>query len=137
MEEQYRIEWGDYSGQHEHFVKGKEELIEFVLKLREDLRDVRPAVSIAKAPFKGPYLSLDLTQNMTQVGYETSLDPPYYVSLGDPNLKGEVTDYRYFSFNTAVNYGKEELVPWDTAFAVLKEFVETGKRSNIIEWKVL
>lgn len=113
-------------------VNSVKELDEFLDKLTQETKDDLPFT--ATLTYKdGSSLSIGLGRDGSALSYiSSSLDPPYYMSLGDSRRKEPIE----FVFGNEMT----ELPPWSTiptenAREALRYFFKTGKLWSQIKWK--
>jgi hypothetical protein len=105
-----------------------------VLKLHKEQKALRPVVHVYHPDGSGLELNFAVGGDETVMGFQSSLDPPNYISLGDPNREG-LTPYLFCSGMQGVDESMRNLVPWESALMVLDDFLSTQSRSTIIEWE--
>ena len=80
----------------------------------------------------GPTLTIGIGRPRTVMCFEASLDPPYFVSKGDPTCAG-IMEFMYGGELT--EYGEENAVSFDSARPALIEFLESGERPACVDWE--
>jgi hypothetical protein len=86
------------------------------------------------APDSGQSLGLGIGRKMTVVTFQATLDPPYFVSLGDKDRSG--TEWFCYG-NEQTEYLAKNLVPMDQGLAALKHFVESRTQPENLAWERL
>lgn len=82
----------------------------------------------------GLALALGVGAAETVVTFQYTLDPPYFISLGDPTRLGVV---QFCYGRQWSEYLASNLVAWEAALAALREFAATGARPSNIGWEQL
>ena len=82
----------------------------------------------------GQSLGLGVGRDFTVVTYQDSLDPPYFISLGNKERSG--TEWFCYG-NEQTEYLAMNLVPMDQGIAALKHFVENRTQPENIAWERL
>jgi hypothetical protein len=82
----------------------------------------------------GRSLAVGFGRKHTVVTYQESLDPPYYISLGDLNCKG-VTSFWYAGEET--EYLLQNAIPAEQGQQALAFFVINRTRPTNINWEKL
>ena len=86
------------------------------------------------SPDSGQSLALGIGLNSTVVTYQESLDPPYFISLGDKEALGTEW-FRYGGEET--EYLARNLVSTNKGMDALKQFVINRMQPGNLEWERL
>jgi hypothetical protein len=86
------------------------------------------------SPDSGQSLALGIGRNSTVVTYQHSLDPPYFISLGDREALGTEW-FRYGGEET--EYLASNLVSTNKGMDALKQFVINRIQPGNLEWERL
>lgn len=125
-----KVVWSTWNANHEHEIiswndaKGVLENI----ALQAD----PPCLVEFYDPACGRSLGLGVGRSLTVLTYQDSLDPPYFISLGDP-ARGGVEWFCYG--NERTEYMAKNLIPYDQGVDVLRFFIEYNSRSDSIVWE--
>ncbi len=80
----------------------------------------------------GPRLTIGAGRAHSALCYQTSVDPPYFASLGDEEVD-ECPDFSYGGSFT--DFPPRNLIDKSSALAALCEFIETRRRPQTVEWE--
>ena len=98
------------------------------------LLSAAPAIiSIGRDFEAGPTLGIGLGRRMSVVTFQSDLDPPYFISLGQNHQSSEIFEYG----GQQSEYLGRNLVPVDTAVAAVAEFLQNEKRPTTLSWEQL
>src|SRR5262245_11903981 len=82
----------------------------------------------------GTELGVGLGRPRAVFTYQASLDPPYYVSVGDHAAQG-VESFWYGG--DATEYLARNLVPSDLVIPTIQAFLASSSRPTTVEWETL
>lgn len=124
------MSWSTYDEQFVATFDGPEDAVERLRAIQVPEGEWPPIVMFAWSD-NGPFLGVSVGEEAV-LTYDTSLDPPYYVSVGDPHAPGL----------TCVIYGRQEseferraLVPSTTAETAIRMFLSSRERPDVLEWE--
>jgi hypothetical protein len=135
MMDNWKIVWTDPEVAHVACVPTGDAVLEWVKRLHATERDVPPVVEIMKLPGEGPSLSIAVGHEETVLTFEETLDPPYYISLGETTRDG--IGPLFIHGGQGVDHAARNLVAWDLGLEALLQFLTTGKRPCAIDWEQL
>jgi|GEM_PF-3530505 len=110
-------------------------VIEFILELHGKELIPRPVVEMFSDEIDKPSMSIALGRFESVVTLEPSINPPYYISLGDNQREG-LTEL-FCHGNQAIEYYARNLVSSASALEILNEFLHSQNLSKTIEWERL
>jgi hypothetical protein len=110
--------------------------VDEVLKLVQQLRDqaLLPTMLLIWEPERGRELGVGLGRDWTVFTYQSSVDPPYFISAGRPDIAGEVW-FRYAGEQT--EYLKRNLVDKELIVPTIKRFMTTSGIPDTLRWERL
>ena len=123
------MSWSTYDEQFVAAFDGAEEAVERLRAIQVPEGHWPPIVMFAWSDI-GPFLGVSVGEEAV-LTYDTGLDPPYYVSVGDPRADGLI----------CVLYGQEReferraLVPSATAETALRMFLSSPERPDVLGWE--
>ena len=77
-------------------------------------------------------LGVGLPQSFVHIESQTR-KPPYFITVGDPAAEGTVSFYLHGAHPTEIL--RRNLISTPEAVRVAREFLESGQRSNSVEWE--
>jgi len=83
--------WTDIDSVHERNICSTEDGLQFVDELGRRIGTGTPPMVEFSATEGEMSLTLGVGRDLTVVTFNESLDPPYYISLGDPSKTGVIT----------------------------------------------
>lgn len=84
---------------------------------------------------RGLALAIGVGRPQTVLTFQVSGDPPYFTSRGITEASGEDLYFTYAGEGTP--YPSNSAVPIDDGILVLRDFLESGERSDAIAWERL
>ena len=110
-----------------------------------DWTELRPIVEAIQRRGSGSLLQLWIEGQGAELGvgigkpravftYQSSLNPPYYVSLGDPDAQGIET---FWYGGECTEYLARNLVSTDLIIPTIDAFLRAPSRPNTVEWEKL
>ena len=128
----FRMVWTDQAQAYERDVASPAEITEFLATFKTKM--VEPTMVEFFKPETGLALAIGLGRAESVVTFQNSLDPPYYISLGDPTREGIVT----FWYGDDLNeYLSRNEVPTEEAEKALLYFLENTARPPNLHWEQL
>ena len=82
----------------------------------------------------GATLSIVVGGEETVLGFDASLDPPYFVSKGASNDEQPVLEC-YLHFEHHTEFLRNEVIPFNLGEQAAHEFLETGVRPECVQWE--
>jgi len=131
----WKIVWTGPDVAHVQCVPTGDAVLDLVKRLHATERDVPPVVEIMKLPGEGPSLSIAVGHEETVLTFEDTLDPPYYISLGETTRDG--IGPLFIHGGQGVDHSARNLIPWDLGLEALLQFLTTGKRPCVVNWEEL
>lgn len=125
----FTVTWSDYDQEYEAEVSTAEQALG-VLQSAQTSGDYAPLVQFALSP-TGPFLAVSASDPAV-VTFEESLDPPYFVSVGDPSRMGFV---RFVYGCQESEMSDRHLVPLADGKEALRQFVSTERRPSVLVWE--
>jgi hypothetical protein len=93
-----------------------------------------PALIEFCEPNDGPSFGIGLGRSMTVLTFQETLDPPYFISLGDRQRDG----VEWFCYgNERTEYLAANLISIEQGLAAVKHFVENGTKPQDCDWEML
>ena len=132
---EWKIVWTDRRGVHEIILCGQDRVLDYLADVHSRERSLRPVVEILKRPSDSPSLSIVVGGDETVVTYEGSIDPPYFISIGDSERQG--LSQPFFHGRQGVEHLAKNLVPFASALRAVSEFLEEGGRPTALSWERL
>lgn len=131
----WSVVWCDGVEVYERKGLDSQAVLGLILQIHENATTPKPVVEVFSIEDKQPSISIAMGGLEAVVTFESSIEPPYYISLGDSQRKG-VTEPFYHG-NQVIEHLASNLVPWESARRVLEEFLRSQKRSSCIQWEQL
>jgi immunity protein Imm1 of predicted polymorphic toxin system len=125
--------WCDRDQEHSARVATWEDVCS-VLKSIERRGD--PAMLLLFDNKLGTELGVGLGRSMTIFTYQDSLDPPYFVSLGDPCAEGTDSDWSYCG-GEQTEYLAQNLVSANLIAPTIQAFLRSLSRPETVAWEQL
>ena len=126
------VEWTTWDDSERTEITSWEEAEIFLNRLATRLQ--LPCLIEFYAARTGQSFGLGVGREETVATYQDSLDPPYFISLGDAGRSG----IEWFCYgNERTEYLAINLIHINLGKAALKEFIESRIRPNIISWEAL
>lgn len=82
----------------------------------------------------GATLSIVVGGDETVLGFEASLDPPYFVSQGASNEEEPYMEC-YLHFEHHTEFSRNQVIPFSVGEQAVYEFLETGIRPERVQWQ--
>ncbi len=98
-----------------------------------EFRDIAPMVKFYEEERELEF-GIGAGRPRTVLTFMASLDPPYFVSLGDPNAGGVET---FCYGHQPTEYPAWNLIPKDAGLLALEHFVATRTRPENVRWEEL
>ena len=130
--ENYIATWSDGKKIHEEEISTYDELMDLV-----DSIGARPETATlleVYEPKTRRAIGIGIGRDRTVLTYQDSLDPPYYISLGEVP-QGNIDTFLYG--NEPTEYLSSNLVSLTQGFGVLREFFDTNDRPKTCSWERL
>lgn len=110
-----------------------EELDELLDQLALEYAGDRAIITKIELDTSGDSLTIGLGRDMSVLEHmRSSLDPPYLMSVGDHDKKGEVV---FFLDGEATEIARSNLVPTSLAREAVRRFATTGELLDRIRWE--
>ncbi len=129
----WRVVWSDVNREHESHADDAAAVLETVRRLHVAARKPRPIVEILREPEGSPAIGLAVGGPESVLTFQATDDPPYYVSLGNPEREGESDPLCHGM--QVIEHLARNLVPWKAAFEALEEFLRSEARPTNVEWE--
>lgn len=84
---------------------------------------------------EGASLTVGLGSELSVLCFQTSIDPPYFWTIGDIDDAPELLDYSYGG--SMSEYEGRQLVTKSAAEQALREFASTGDRPTTVQWEIV
>jgi hypothetical protein len=84
----------------------------------------------------GLSLAVGVGATRVPVTFQSSNDPPYFISRSSDNVCASATRDFYYS-EELTEYLEQNCIPFDVARNALAEFAETGCRPTTLQWELL
>lgn len=126
------VEWTTWNDSEETAVTTWHEAEMLLERIR--LHSDPPRIIEFYDAMSGQSFGMGVGRDETVVTYQDSLDPPYFISLGNKDR----SDVEWFCYaNEETEYFAKNLVPVEQGLAALKEFVDNRTRPMILTWEQL
>jgi len=123
-------EWTNWTEKFQKEVANAEDALALIQRLSANI-DL-PAIVQFYDPTSRRSLGIGVGRQKTVVTYEESLDPPYYISMGDPAEEG--TDWFCYGGEES-EYLAKNLVPFGSALEALRSFFEKPGLPTQLKWE--
>jgi hypothetical protein len=117
---------------HPASVASVDEVDEWLDRISATCKPELPTIVTIEALNHEILIGLGLPQSVVQI-MSISGDPPYLVTLGNPNAAHSVDFYLHRYHPTEIR--GRNLIPTPLARKVVRHFLETGRRSSDVEWE--
>ena len=131
----WRLVWTDFNEVHETVFRNREKALEYLSLVHGQERRLRPVIEILSEPTGFPSFSLAVGGDESVLTFEHSIDPPYFISLGD--AAGTGPSPLFFHGGQGVDHLARNLVPFAAAIEAAEEFLTTGERPKCVDWEQL
>ena len=128
----YKATWSDAEDSHEVPIATYSDVLD-VLDQIGPQPSPAPILEVFEAETRRA-IGVGIGKNRTVITYQDSLDPPYFISQGNPNEDG-IETFVYGGEST--EYLAVNLVNLARGFGALREFFETNGRPTTCAWETL
>jgi hypothetical protein len=132
MQKRFKVAWTDWRHSEERLVADHSSIQEIIdaLSLCHD----PPALLLIWEEGTTRELGVGLGRAQTVLTYQESADPPYYISLGQPDAEG---DEWFCHGHERTEYLARNLVPSEVIGPTVKMFVTEPFRPTTVMWEQL
>jgi RHS repeat-associated protein len=132
MSEQYIMSWTDWERTEERVANDLEAIQQLIRSLSNECNP--PMLLLIWEKGAQRELSVGLGRPQTVFGYQESVDPPYFISIGDRNAEGE----EWFCCGNERSYFlMSNLVSNNLIMPTVQAFVEESCRPRTVAWERL
>jgi hypothetical protein len=124
-----KVSWTNLTDDYERRISGTDTLQKLLTDIEMHLSI--PAMVEFYTHDSQPALSVGFGRDLTVVTYEHSVDPPYYISLGEHPGDGGI---EFCHGNELIEYSLTNAVPFADGLQALKLFLESGDLPNNLRW---
>jgi hypothetical protein len=130
-----KAHWSNLTESFEQVVDDKEDALRLVDHLWKASDPSQPPLLEFRDDSSGLALGIGVGREVSVVTYQQTFDPPYFISLNDPDASGTT----WFCYGTQYSeYLASNLVAPDLARQAVAEFFERdGARPSAVEWEQL
>ena len=125
------VEWTSWNQSHERRATSFEDMTR-ILTAVDCVKSPPPLVEIYDKA-TGQSFGIGYGRETSVVTYQDSLDPPYFISLGE-----DTDGVEWFCYgNEHTEYLRSNTIAWPLALDALKEFMESRSRPECLNWERL